>query len=638
MFCKYCGKWVGLFKSAHEECEKAYLQKQAEIEKERERQLSLIDSSVTSIVNGKNEFASLREVINSHNEESVLSLEEIASRMYDVFAKQLTILLTRDLLNEKVYKQIDQMKAFFEKLGQSELYKDAIKSLYTESLKLSLEGTFPIQKAYDLTLEIYDHFQDEEFSSEFFNCEENAILLWANEHISRNDLFISDEQYEAIESYADQYNQVILGTPYDDSMLYNSIRLQSAYILNKLRHNEYLENDENVYQLDRAREHVILNKGEHLVWEIESASAYQSKTRKRYVGSSGGASMRIAKGLYVRTGGYEGYTIDEQTEDFLGCGDIAITTDKLVFYVTYEGGHSIRIPFNKIIAIKSITNGFIIEQESKKDIRFECEEWCDEKYYFLLKVMQIDPKELGPRRAISSHIDKEERIESSYDSSCEEDEQEEKPKKTKGKSKKNTPKPEDLPYLSTISLCDVIMNDKLLKKAFNAINKLFNFYEKKCYEQKFTDLISQVFPPTEQYLGYAMLREVFECIKGIGAKLDVYTPHGIIAVMAIERMRHNEFCEFTDFAVLQKKDLKSYQSVLDHVESGFSSLTGVDTFLYAHAFSFLSKANQCKYIDLMADLTNVLLMVGSPDSEKSVKFQMHLQELKSITKGKMEES
>jgi hypothetical protein len=78
--------------------------------------------------------------------------------------------------------------------------------------------------------------------------------------------------------------------------------------------------------------------------------------------------------------------------------------------------------------------------------------------------------------------------------------------------------------------------------------------------------------------------------------------------MAIERMRHNEFCEFTDFAVLQKKDLKSYQSVLDHVESGFSSLTGVDTFLYAHAFSFLSKANQCKYIDLMADLTNVLLM------------------------------
>jgi hypothetical protein len=48
-----------------------------------------------------------------------------------------------------------------------------------------------------------------------------------------------------------------------------------------------------------------LQKSEKLVWMFQNVNYYEEKTRTHYVGGSQGISIRIAKGLYYRTGTFK---------------------------------------------------------------------------------------------------------------------------------------------------------------------------------------------------------------------------------------------------------------------------------------------------------------------------------------------
>lgn len=631
MKCKYCGKWVGLFKSAHEECEKAFQQKQAEIKKERARLLALVKSTVISFADGADDVTPINNMLDANPSELLISFDEIADQMHIALVEYINANLSCNKINNKTFDRIKKCKSFFDRLGKSELYDNIIIHLYQQSLQLSLKGTHTLRHAYRISSDIWQFFKNDENSSALYDCEENAMYLWAKECISDKDLYMSDEQYNALVAYSDEYCHVLLGSPYHDEMLPYSKRLQYAYILNKLRHNEFADD---YFLIEEAKNHIILGKGEKIVWAFdESADTYQSKIKKRYVGSSAGASIRIAKGLYVRTGGYEGETIEEQMEDYLGCGTLVITTDNLICYMTHENGHSVRIPFDKIVSIKSTLNGFVVEQGNKqKDLRFEFYEWSKEDYSFMLKVMQTDNKELGPRRLSRTDISPEEDIDIDI-------EEEIKPKKKVKKSKKSSNKeddPSNYPFLSTIPLTDVILNEGLRNKCYTIVDKLYAFYKEKCYEEKFTTLISQVLPPTEDHLNAAFLRDLFQCIIAVSGKVDLSTPHGIVAIMAIGKTRGTDFSDSVNFICITNKELKGLQLVADITLHAFNTLTGVDTLFFNTVFSFYSKPNQKKYVDLMIQLTNCLIEIGNPQPTESVKFLEHLEELKSITKGVMQ--
>ena len=98
----------------------------------------------------------------------------------------------------------------------------------------------------------------------------------------------------------------------------------------------------------------VFNKSETLVWLFNPVDYYTHKTKKHYKGRSQGISIRVAKGLYYRTGSFKGYPVTS-TENVLQDRGLLAVTNKNLFF----GGpkKTIKIPYKKIIAVHPFSNG-----------------------------------------------------------------------------------------------------------------------------------------------------------------------------------------------------------------------------------------------------------------------------------------
>ena len=105
----------------------------------------------------------------------------------------------------------------------------------------------------------------------------------------------------------------------------------------------------------------LLQSTETLVWAFPSTLYYEEKTRRHRVSQSQGVSMRVAKGLYVRTGSSQGYTVEETGMEYQDVGVLAITTKHIIFA---GDSKSVRIPYKKIVVIQPYTDGFGIMRDT----------------------------------------------------------------------------------------------------------------------------------------------------------------------------------------------------------------------------------------------------------------------------------
>lgn len=90
-----------------------------------------------------------------------------------------------------------------------------------------------------------------------------------------------------------------------------------------------------------------LETGEVILWVFNSVVLYQEVTKTQYVGGSRGFSIRIAKGLYYRTGSFKGEPITTTSLKPILGGDLIITNKNTYFYSIQK---SIKHPHNKVIA------------------------------------------------------------------------------------------------------------------------------------------------------------------------------------------------------------------------------------------------------------------------------------------------
>ena len=90
-----------------------------------------------------------------------------------------------------------------------------------------------------------------------------------------------------------------------------------------------------------------LEAGEVILWMFNSVVLYQEVTKTQYVGGSRGFSIRIAKGLYYRTGSFKGEPITTTSLKPILGGDLIITNKNTYFYSIQK---SIKHPHNKVIA------------------------------------------------------------------------------------------------------------------------------------------------------------------------------------------------------------------------------------------------------------------------------------------------
>ncbi|AMW32754.1 hypothetical protein SAMN04488510_10246 [Fervidobacterium changbaicum] len=102
-------------------------------------------------------------------------------------------------------------------------------------------------------------------------------------------------------------------------------------------------------------------KNESLVWVFKSVKYYEQRTRREYVGASQGVSIRIARGVYYRVGGFKGYPIEKVEKVHVDTGMLAITTKHIYFHGSVK---SFRIPYSKIVSFTPYSDGFGINKDA----------------------------------------------------------------------------------------------------------------------------------------------------------------------------------------------------------------------------------------------------------------------------------
>jgi len=105
-----------------------------------------------------------------------------------------------------------------------------------------------------------------------------------------------------------------------------------------------------------------LQKSEKVVWVFQDVNYYEEKTRTRYVGGSQGVSIRIAKGLYYRTGAFKGERVQTSETVHADTGLLGVTNKHIYF-----AGPSkrFRIAYNKIVAFEPFSDGIGVQRDAQ---------------------------------------------------------------------------------------------------------------------------------------------------------------------------------------------------------------------------------------------------------------------------------
>ncbi len=96
---------------------------------------------------------------------------------------------------------------------------------------------------------------------------------------------------------------------------------------------------------------VKLMKSEQPAWILPDVTYYKTKTTTRYVGGSRGMSFRVAKGVSVRTSGFRGERVSEESLERADTGTAVLTTKHL--YFAGDTRHRFRVRLDKMVWITS---------------------------------------------------------------------------------------------------------------------------------------------------------------------------------------------------------------------------------------------------------------------------------------------
>jgi len=109
---------------------------------------------------------------------------------------------------------------------------------------------------------------------------------------------------------------------------------------------------------------IIFPKGESPLWLFNNVGYFTYKTKTEYRGSSDGISIRIAKGLYYRTGSFKGNPIRTEVLEKKKDGSLILTTKNIYFYC---GGSLEKTPLSKIILAQTFADGILIQKDGMRE-------------------------------------------------------------------------------------------------------------------------------------------------------------------------------------------------------------------------------------------------------------------------------
>ncbi len=104
----------------------------------------------------------------------------------------------------------------------------------------------------------------------------------------------------------------------------------------------------------------LLQKDESVIWIFQEVECHEQRTKTTYEGRSQGVSIRIAKGLYYRTGSFKGHPVISEHSVLLGTGIIALTNKNLYFG---SNSKTFKTPYSKLISITPYSDGIGMQKD-----------------------------------------------------------------------------------------------------------------------------------------------------------------------------------------------------------------------------------------------------------------------------------
>lgn len=105
-----------------------------------------------------------------------------------------------------------------------------------------------------------------------------------------------------------------------------------------------------------------LQKTEKIVWLFQNVNYYEEKSRTKYVGGSQGVSIRIAKGVYYRTGAFKGERVQTSETVHADSGLMGVTNKHIYFAGPLK---RFRIAYNKIVSFEPFSDGIGVQRDAQ---------------------------------------------------------------------------------------------------------------------------------------------------------------------------------------------------------------------------------------------------------------------------------
>jgi hypothetical protein len=106
---------------------------------------------------------------------------------------------------------------------------------------------------------------------------------------------------------------------------------------------------------------LVIQKTEKIIWGWSNVKQFQERNRTTYRGASQGMSFKVAKGVYYRVGATRGEPVVTTSQALVGVGALVFTDKNL--YWGGGSGKAIKIPWKKIIAVQSFSDGVGITKD-----------------------------------------------------------------------------------------------------------------------------------------------------------------------------------------------------------------------------------------------------------------------------------
>jgi len=104
-----------------------------------------------------------------------------------------------------------------------------------------------------------------------------------------------------------------------------------------------------------------LQKGEQLIWAFTDVKYYEVRTRRSYVGGYQGVSVRIARGVYYRLGGFRGDPVVSPETIHVDTGVLGLTAKHLYFAGPVR---SFRVRYDKIVSFTPYSDGIGFQRDA----------------------------------------------------------------------------------------------------------------------------------------------------------------------------------------------------------------------------------------------------------------------------------